>query len=110
MRISDWSSDVCSSDLFRVPDLLDGKVTTVTWEGDPDTTSSFPMGGFTEALSFDGYPLTNAGCDLADNMYNSTIGTPGGGCITTTYGVDIDTYDVTGFLYEGQTEIGRAHV
>jgi len=88
---------------FRVPDLLDGKVTTVTWEGDPDTTSSFPMGGFTEALSFDGYPLTNAGCDLADNMYNSTIGTPGGGCITTTYGVDIDTYDVTGFLYEGQT-------
>ncbi|HEY0310558.1 MAG TPA: hypothetical protein VGC43_05470 [Luteimonas sp.] len=87
---------------FRVPDLLDGKVSVVTWEGDPDAASSVDLDGFSEALSFDGYPLLNTGCDVANNLYNSTIGTPGGGCATA-FGVDIDTYDVTSFLYEGQT-------
>ena len=87
---------------FRVPDLLDGKVSVVTWEGDPDAASSVDLDGFSEALSFDGYPLLNAACDANNNLYNSTIGIPGGGCATS-YGVDIDTYDVTNFLYEGQT-------
>ena len=88
---------------FRVPDLLDGKVTTITWEGDPDTASSFTLDGFDEALSFDGFPLINTGCDLANNLYNSTVGAPSGACATTSWGADIDTYDVTSFLYEGQT-------
>lgn len=87
---------------FRVPDLLDGKVSVVTWEGDPDTNSSFPLDGFTEALTFDGHDLGNAGCDGTDNMYNSTMGTPSS-CVSTTYGADIDTFDVTPWLYEGQS-------
>lgn len=87
---------------FRVPDLLDGKVSVVTWEGDPDTASSFPLDGFTEELKFDGHELSNAGCDATDNVYNSTIGTPST-CSTTAYGVDIDTFNVTSFLYEGQS-------
>ncbi len=87
---------------FRVPDLLDGKVSVITWEGDPDTNSSFPLDGFTEALTFDGHGLSNAGCDGADNMYNSTMGTPSS-CSNTTYGADIDTFDVTPWLYEGQS-------
>ena len=87
---------------FRVPDLVDGKVSVVTWEGDPDTTTSFPLDGYTEELRFDGYPLSNSGCDATDNVYNSTIGTPTS-CLSNSYGVDIDTFDVTPFLYEGQT-------
>lgn len=87
---------------FRVPNLLDGKVSIVTWEGDPDTASSFPFQGFTEALTFDGHGLSNPGCDAVDNMYNSTIGTPSS-CVSTTYGADIDTFDVTPWLYEGQS-------
>ena len=87
---------------FRVPDLVDGKVTTITWEGDPDAASSFTLDGYDEALSFDGFPLLNSGCDLSNNLYNSTIGSPSA-CSTTSWGVDIDTYDVTPFLYEGQT-------
>ncbi len=87
---------------FRVPDLLDGKVSVITWEGDPDTNSSFPLDGFTEALTFDGHGLSNPGCDDVDNMYNSTMGTPSS-CSTTTYGADIDSFDVTPWLYEGQS-------
>lgn len=87
---------------FRVPDLQDGKVSIVTWEGDPDAGTSFPYQGYTEALSFDGNGLTNAGCDGTDNMYNSTMGTPSS-CVSTLYGVDIDTFDVTPWLYEGQS-------
>src|SRR5690606_1927558 len=48
---------------FRVPDLRDGKVTTITWEGDGDPSTSVSLEGRTESLSFDGYPLLNAGCD-----------------------------------------------
>jgi uncharacterized repeat protein (TIGR01451 family) len=87
---------------FRVPDLLDGKVSVITWEGDPDTNSSFPLDGYTEALTFDGHDLSNPGCDGVDNMYNSTMGTPSS-CSTTTYGADIDTFDVTPYLFEGQS-------
>jgi uncharacterized repeat protein (TIGR01451 family)/fimbrial isopeptide formation D2 family protein len=87
---------------FRVPDLLDGKVSVITWEGDPDTNSSFPLDGYTEALTFDGHDLSNAGCDGVDNMYNSTIGTPSS-CNSTAYGVDIDTFNVTPYLFEGQS-------
>ena len=88
---------------FRVPDLVDGKVTVVTWEGDPDTTTSTVLDGFNETLSFEGQPLFNTGCDLANNLYNSTLKAPGGTCNSNNYGADVDTYDVTPFLYEGQT-------
>jgi uncharacterized repeat protein (TIGR01451 family)/fimbrial isopeptide formation D2 family protein len=87
---------------FRVPDLLDGKVSVITWEGDPDTNSSFPLDGYTEALTFDGHDLRNPACDGVDNMYNSTMGTPSS-CSTTTYGADIDTFNVTPYLFEGQS-------
>jgi uncharacterized repeat protein (TIGR01451 family) len=87
---------------FRVPDLVDGKVTVVTWEGDPDANSSGSLDGYTESLGFDGNSLRNIGCDASANIYNSSIGTPSS-CSTASYGVDIDTYDVTPYLTEGQT-------
>src|SRR3546814_2403927 len=63
MRISDWSSDVCSSDLREVPDLA-GFNYLAAADGDNGSTSSFfyqrpgtttkyvPLGGFVH-LSFD---------------------------------------------------------
>lgn len=88
---------------FRVPDLIDGKVSIVTWEGDPDAASSVELDGFNEALTFDGNALLNVGCDENQNLYNSTVGYLGQSCNGNAWGVDIDTYDVTPFLYEGQT-------
>jgi uncharacterized repeat protein (TIGR01451 family) len=88
---------------FRVPDLMDGKVTTITWEGDPDAATSTAIGTYNESLSIDGNTLMNAGCDATNNLYNSTLYSPGAGCVTTNYGADVDTYDITSYLYEGQT-------
>src|SRR5690606_32252151 len=77
---------------FRVPDLIDGKVSIVTWEGDPDAASSVELDGFNEALTFDGNALLNVGCDENQNLYNSTVGYLGQSCNGNAWGVDIDTY------------------
>src|SRR3546814_15054119 len=45
MRISDWSSDVCSSDLFREPQ--DGKSAFVTTCVDPDVARTLADEGVT---------------------------------------------------------------
>src|SRR3546814_10514481 len=45
MRISDWSSDVCSSDLFREPQ--DGKSAFVTTRVDPDVARTLADEGVT---------------------------------------------------------------
>jgi uncharacterized repeat protein (TIGR01451 family) len=102
LRYFRGSSVTTTQSGFRVPDLVDGKVTVVTWEGDPDATTSTSLDGYNEELSFDGNQLRNIGCDGNNNTYNSTIGTPSS-CSSTTYGVDVDTYSVTPFLHAGQT-------
>jgi uncharacterized repeat protein (TIGR01451 family) len=102
LRYFRGSSVTTTQSGFRVPDLVDGTVTVVTWEGDPDTTTSQPLDGYNEELSFDGHVLRNLGCDANNNNYNSTIGTPSS-CSNNTYGVDVDTYNVTSYLHEGQT-------
>jgi len=102
LRFFRGSSVTTTQSGFRVPDLVDGKVTVVTWEGDPDTTTSQPLDGYNEELRFDGHLLRNTGCDASNNNYNSTIGTPTT-CAGNAYGVDIDTYNVTSYLREGQT-------
>lgn len=102
LRYFRGSSVTTTQSGFRVPDLVDGKVTVVTWEGDPDATTSTSLDGYNEELRFDGNLLRNIGCDGTNNTYNSTIGTPSS-CSSTTYGVDVDTYSVTPFLHAGQT-------
>src|SRR3546814_20929700 len=39
MRISDWSSDVCSSDLDLPPCLIDGEIVAYGKDGNPDFSS-----------------------------------------------------------------------
>ena len=94
---------------FRVPNFKDGKVTVVTWEGDPDADSSVPgASGSTENLVFEtafrsgNLPDPPNSCNVADELYSSKISNNLVGlCDTGSPGVDISTFDVTGFLDEG---------
>jgi uncharacterized repeat protein (TIGR01451 family) len=94
---------------FRVPNFKDGKVTVVTWEGDPDAASSVPGdSGSTESLNFGTTFRTGAlpdpanGCLTNGTLYASKISNNITGlCDSSKPGVDISTFDVTGFLDEG---------
>jgi len=57
------------------------------------------LNGFSENLGFDGQILTDA-VNPVNNQFNSVSNalTP-----DTTWGVDIDTYDVTNYLHSGDT-------
>ncbi|MGE0115687.1 MAG: hypothetical protein AB7T07_12500 [Steroidobacteraceae bacterium] len=88
---------------FRIPSSnIDGKMTVVTWEGDPG--NSDPLNGFSESLSFNGNALDDgivpSGSSPTVQQYDGTINTLG---LDNTYGVDVDTYDLTPYLSPGQT-------
>src|SRR5690606_8061441 len=94
---------------FRVPNFKDGKVTVVTWEGDPDEESSVPGdSGSTENLVFStnfrtgNLPDPPNSCNVANRLYSSKISNNIVGlCDAGSPGVDISTFDVTDFLDEG---------
>src|SRR3546814_4932951 len=84
MRISDWSSDVCSSDLDSVPDRISGELriadrrTPVTLERTPHPSGAkaIPPGGFAQAhyllrLPADGAPRQTAILSLTTTGYVS---------------------------------------
>src|SRR3546814_20242081 len=84
MRISDWSSDVCSSDLDSVPDRISGELriadrrTPVTLERTPHPSGAkaIPPGGFAQAhyllrLPADGAPRQTAILSLTTTGYAS---------------------------------------
>ncbi|HEY3518893.1 MAG TPA: DUF11 domain-containing protein [Gammaproteobacteria bacterium] len=90
-------------DGFRIPPTsFDGRMTVVTWEGDPG--NSTPMNGFSEVLRFNGTAVDDgivvAGSDPVIQPYDGTINSAG---VATSYGVDVDTFDVTALLAPGQT-------
>src|SRR5688572_24581145 len=90
-------------DGFRIPPTnFDGRMTVVTWEGDPG--NSTPMNGFSEVLRFNGTAVDDgivvAGSNPAVQPYDGTVNTAG---VATSYGVDVDTFDVTALLSPGQT-------
>jgi uncharacterized repeat protein (TIGR01451 family) len=90
-------------DGFRIPPTnFDGRMTVVTWEGDPG--NSTPMNGFSEMLSFNGTAVDDGivvpGSDPVIQPYDGTVNTAG---VATSYGVDVDTFDVTALLTPGQT-------
>ena len=74
----------------------------VAWEGDPG--NSTPLDGFSEALRFNGTTVDDgivvAGSDPTIQPYDGTVNTSG---VATSYGVDVDTFDVTALLAPGQT-------
>lgn len=83
---------------FYVPySHVDGKLTHITWEGDLE--NSAPLNGYSENLGFDGQILSDT-VNPVNNQFNSVSNalTP-----DTTWGVDIDTYDVTRYLHSGDT-------
>jgi uncharacterized repeat protein (TIGR01451 family) len=88
---------------FRIPNSnIDGRVAVFTLEGDP--ANSTTQGGFDEALRFNGNLLDDGinvpGSDPLIQQYDGTINTQG---ISTSYGIDVDQYDVSAFLTPGQT-------
>jgi uncharacterized repeat protein (TIGR01451 family) len=90
-------------DGFRIPPTnFDGRMTVVTWEGDPG--NSTPMNGFSEVLRFNGAAVDDGivvpGSDPVVQPYDGTVNSAG---VATSYGVDVDTFDVTAMLAPGQT-------
>jgi trimeric autotransporter adhesin len=88
---------------FRIPNSnIDGRVAVFTLEGDP--ANSTTQDGFDEALRFNGNLLNDginvAGSDPLVQQYDGTINTQG---VATSYGIDVDQYDVSAFLTPGQT-------
>jgi uncharacterized repeat protein (TIGR01451 family) len=90
-------------DGFRAPPSnIDGRVAVITWEGDPG--NSTPLNGFSESLTFNGNVLDDGinvtGSDPLVQQYDGTINSQG---VSTSYGVDVDTYDVSSFISPTQT-------
>jgi uncharacterized repeat protein (TIGR01451 family) len=88
---------------FRIPaSNIDGRVAVFTLEGDP--ANSTTQGGFDEALRFNGNLLDDGinvpGSDPLIQQYDGTINTQG---VATSYGIDVDQYDVSAYLSPGQT-------
>jgi trimeric autotransporter adhesin len=88
---------------FRVPATnIDGRVAVITWEGDPANSNS--LNGFSEALRFNGTLLNDGivppGSDPSFQQYDGTVNSAG---VANSYGVDVDTYDVSALLSPGQT-------
>ena len=96
-------------DAFRIPPSpINGKVTHITWEGDPQNSGT--SGGVSESLTFNGSPLDDGlvppGSAPTIQQFDGTINTLG---VTTTYGVDVDTYDVSAFLNAGDTSASTTY-
>jgi len=88
---------------FRIPSTpVNGKVTHITWEGDPQNSAA--SGGVSERLMFNGN-LLDDGLVPPDSsptvqQFDGTVNSLG---VMTSYGVDVDTYDVSAFLTPGDT-------
>lgn len=90
-------------DGFRIPPTnFDGRMAIVAWEGDPG--NSAPLDGFSEALRFNGTTVDDGivvpGSDPTIQPYDGTVNASG---VSTSYGVDVDTFNVTSLLAPGQT-------
>ncbi len=89
---------------FRIPaDFISGRFTFATYDGDPQNSGA--INGFAEALRLNGTTLDDGITPPASNPalqpYDGTINAQG---ISTSHGVDIDTYDVTNLLATGDTQ------
>lgn len=89
-------------DGFRIPPTdIDGRVAVITWEGDPG--NSDPLNGVAERLGFNGTTLDDglvpAGSAPTVQQFDGTVNSQG---VVTSWGVDVDSYDVSGLLAPGQ--------
>jgi hypothetical protein len=100
-RDATYSSLTLSPSNFKLPSNPKGQHAHITWEGD-DT-----IGNDGEGLTFEGYDLydTSGGNSLG-NQFDSYSNIEGG---LTTYGVDIDSYDVSAYLTAGATSVSTTY-
>lgn len=92
------SQIVLSPDNFQTPASPSGKHAHITWDGDESNSST--LNGYSEELRFQGSLLTEFG-NPANNQFNSYSSAVD----ATTYGVDIDVYDITPYLSPGLTSV-----
>jgi uncharacterized repeat protein (TIGR01451 family) len=98
-------------DGFRIPSTgINGKFTAITWEGDPGNSGT--SGTFSESLRFNGTTLDDgivpAGSVPTVQQFDGTISNFGVGT-DTSYGVDVDTYNISSLLLPGQTTATTAY-
>src|SRR3546814_10754894 len=117
MRISDWSSDVCSSDLVGVADLK--VIYQLEYGIDPDGSEGAPFsernifvglkGGF-GAVQFGKYdtPVKNAGAKT-DLFNDQSIGDIGSLLVGETRQNNMFQY-ASPKMFDALQQIGRAHV
>ena len=84
---------------FKLPANPTGKHAHISWEGD-DT-----LGTDGEYLEFEGVGLSDS-VNPSDNQFNSYSNVQGG---FTSYGVDIDEYDISPYLTEGATSVNTVY-
>src|SRR3546814_2123729 len=117
MRISDWSSDVCSSDLLRVADAQTGAVRDVYTETVATQYQSAPA---LDSVNWRYLPQSNEFIWFSQNsdwghlyLHDLTTGkrkrqiTAGDWNVTRIAHLDTDTRTL---WFEGVGQIGRAHV
>src|SRR3546814_5505691 len=115
MRISDWSSDVCSSDLTAASIDLSGSITgdgiTAVTIGTAPAHGTVSVSGktvtYTPSSTYYGpdsftYTATNAGGTSAPATVSLTVATPAAPVTADKSGVTIG--------YDTAAQIGRAHV
>lgn len=97
-----YSSLTLTPSNFKLPANPSGQHAHITWEGD-DT-----IGSDGEGLTFEGYDLYDSisGGNSLGNQFDSYSNIEGG---LTTYGVDIDSYDISAYLTEGATSVSTTY-
>ncbi|MGR6874760.1 hypothetical protein ACU6U9_21305 [Pseudomonas sp. HK3] len=86
---------------FKLPANPKGQHAHITWEGD-DT-----IGNDGEGLTFQGFDLfDSSGGNNLGNQFDSYSNIEGG---RTTYGVDIDSYNISAYLTEGATSVSTTY-
>ena len=88
-----YDSLTLNPDNFKLPSNPNGKHAHITWEGDDS------LGGTSEFLSFES-------TSLAAEPFDSYSNVQGG---LTTYGVDVDEYDISSYLTEGATQVSTTY-
>ena len=85
---------------ISAPDTPITRFTGLLWEGDQD----IPGADANETYRFEGSVLSD-GINPPNNPFNSSINTLPGAAANQTYGVDLDTFDVSGATPAGATEV-----
>src|SRR3546814_8321386 len=107
MRISDWSSDVCSSDLVAVGAVADAP-TLATGDASGEEGATVPLDIQATLTDIDGTEALSITVSGVPEGAMLSAGTDLGGGVWSVEPTDISGLTVT--LPERSVEIGRAHV